>query len=362
MTITEQLQEDIATLRELESAETPTVSMVIELGKQRREKLSTEINSLAGELGELLGRWEQDHQPSRSERAMLSETEQQARQMLESAAEQKGARGVALYLDIPAGIQLAIPLYSQQQSSVTLSRRPNLQPLIIELQAISGWAVLVLGRDRGSFYLGGPAHFQQVHSYQTSLRRETNRGDLNSAGNIRRIRQAAIDNIRQQLLSVPEAQHYLLVVPSKLQGEIEKLLPKHIAERVEEIIDNEHSEMSAEQVQELFASFFADFGKEQQDAVRQTIERVRRQGRAVSGADEVIAAVNQRRVQTAILPESWQQPGSWNPEGALISSREEPGWPRRFDIVPELKIQVLRAGGEIVYLDDQSEPAAILYY
>jgi len=360
--MTNQLQEDIATLRELESAETPTVSMVVELGKERRQKLSTEINSLARELKDLLGRWEEDHHPSRPDRAILSETEQQARQMLEEAVEQKGAWGVALYLDVSAGVKMSIPLYSQQKSAVTLSRRPNLQPLIAELQATSGWAVLVLGRDRGSFYLGGPAHFWPVHSYKTSLRKETNRGDLNSAKNIGRIRQSATDNIRQQLLSVPEAQHYLLVVPSKLQGEIEELLPKNIANRVEKIIDNENSEMSADQVQELFTPFFVDFSKEHQEAVRQTIERVRRQGRSVSGADEVITAVNQRRVQTVVLPESWQQPGSWDPEGALISSLEEPGWQRRFDIVPELKIQVLRAGGEIVYLDDQSEPAAILYY
>ena len=357
-----QLQETIDRLAGIETSETPTLSMVINLGQQRGKKLATEINSLGQQIRQLLDSWSEDHQPSRDEQALINETEAEGLKLLESAASYKGATGLALYVDLPAEIKIAVPLHSNQESSVVLSRRPHLEPLIRELEEVSGWAVLVIGRDRGSFYLGGPARLESVFDYQTSLRKETTRGDLNSAGNVRRVRQEALDNIREALGEIPEAQHYLLVVPSKLQGDIISLLPDSVAGRVEEVIANENSDMDAQQAQDLFGSFLDDFVAKQRIDALERVERVRNSGRSVSGVDDLLGAVSQRRVQTMILPQGWTQEGYWDRNTQALSSRQEDGWERRFDIVPELKIQVLRAGGEVVYVGAEEEPSAILRY
>ena len=222
-----------------------------------------------------------------------------------------GTHGIAVFACAPADLLETVRLPHPVQARVVVDDTPYVEPLV-ERAADELWCVLLANRRSARILLGAPETLEETDRVQDDLHSQYSQGAWSQG----RHQRAAQEDVRDHLGHVAEVvfdllkrrgfDRLLIGATEETQGELERRLHPYLQERLagRAQIDVEHS--SLEDVRAKTAGAVEEIARERE---REALDRFRQGigagGRAAAGIEEVVAALNEARVETLLLRESF---------------------------------------------------------
>ncbi|MBK5221096.1 MAG: hypothetical protein JJE35_15155 [Thermoleophilia bacterium] len=242
-------------------------------------------------------------------RSTLDSCLERIRDGLESVGVDDGSiHGIAFFCD-EAGEPCAYALRRQPDFDVAASFRhgPALEPLI-EAMPGSIWGVALVSRKHGRVFRGSEAGLVEVGEVDDDVHRWHSQGGWSQGRYQRGIEKETKDHVRRVcdlLLALHKRQAFdrvLILGPPEMWPVVEANLHPYLRERLggHLSIDVEHA--SAGEVLERVRGLMAE---QRQNREREMIDRLEQglgEGKgAVTGVDDVLAAIEDRRVETLLV-------------------------------------------------------------
>lgn len=251
---------------------------------------------------------------------------QRARDFFGGELPTEGARGLAVFLSGESDLFEVIRLPRAVQSEVVISDSPFIEPLV---DLVSGtWCILLCNRRTGRIFRGSSDRVDEV----SRLTSEEVPSQADAGGwSQSRYERGQDEEAHRHLKRVADLLHrrfrrapfdrLLIGSPEELSSEIERTLHPDIAKRLagRVSVDVENST-----VDDVFSAARPLIEEHERAAERAALDRLQ-QGvgageRGVSGLDDVLGVLNERRVETLLIEERFQMPGTKCPQcGSLFS-------------------------------------------
>ena len=222
-----------------------------------------------------------------------------------------GTHGIAVFACAPADLLETVRLTHPVQARVVVDETPYVEPLV-ERAGGELWCVLLANRRSARIFLGAPETLEETDRVEDDLHSQYSQGAWSQG----RHQRAAQEDVRDHLGHVAEVvfdllkqrgfDQLLIGATEETQGELERRLHTYLQERLagRVQIDVEHS--SLEDVRAKTAEAVEEIARERE---RELLDRFRQGigagGRAAAGIEEVVAALNEARVQTLLLREGF---------------------------------------------------------
>ena len=275
----------------------------------RASAISSLINDAQRTIAELSQRLEHD------DRKALQADVDSVREVLEAPdVADGGTRGIAVFACGPADLLETVRLPHPVQPQVVVDDSPYVEPLV-ERAGPERWCVLLVSRRSARIFLGAPESLEETDRVEDELHSQYSQGAWSQG----RHQRSAQEDVRDHLGHVAQVvfdlhkrrgiDRLLLGATEETQGELERRLHPYLRERLagRVHVDVEHASLedvlakTAEAVEEIAR------GRE-----REALDRLRQGvgagGRAAAGIDDVVAALNEARVETLLLSEGFASP------------------------------------------------------
>jgi peptide chain release factor subunit 1 len=232
----------------------------------------------------------------------------------------KGAHGLVIYACGPADLFEVIRLPRPLPSRAVIDDSPFIEPLA-GLIGRGTWFVVLVNRQTGRMFVGGRERLDELDVIVDEVHGQHRQGGLSQA----RYQRSVDEDVQDHLRHVAEAafvhfkrapfDHVLLGGPTETLADFEPKLHAYLQERVAGRIDVDVENTGADDVLAAAAGKIAEFelGRER-EALDRLREGVSKGARAVAGLEDVLEALNERRVQCVLLPEGFQAPGCTCPQ------------------------------------------------
>jgi peptide subunit release factor 1 (eRF1) len=232
----------------------------------------------------------------------------------------KGAHGLVIYACGPADLFEVIRLPRPLPSRAVIDDSPFIEPLA-GLIGRDMWFVVLVNRQTGRMFVGGRERLDELDVIVDEVHGQHRQGGLSQA----RYQRSVDEDVQDHLRHVAEAafvhfkrapfDHVLLGGPTETLADFEPKLHAYLQQRVAGRIDVDVENTSADDVLAAAAGRIAEFelGRER-EALDRLREGVSKGARAVGGLEDVLEALNERRVERLLLPEGFQAPGCTCPQ------------------------------------------------
>jgi peptide chain release factor subunit 1 len=274
---------------------------------------STEMRSL---LDEADRRLRNGNHLTHDEKTHLREDVERVRGFFNSADfSAKGARGLAIFCSGPADVFEVIKLPRPVDTGVAINDTPFLEPLT-DLAFAGSWGLLLVNRKMARILRGSRERLDEVavisddvhgwHDqggwsqarYQRGIEKETNDHVKNAGEELfRRFKRNPFDKL-------------LIGCPGEMCHDVEKRLHPYLQERIVGRIDVDVENTTPEQV---LAAAAGRMEEEDQKRERAALDRLSEGlgtgGRAAAGLDDVLDALNQRKVEVLMFEQGLNAPG-----------------------------------------------------
>jgi len=279
------------------------------------------IRSLLDEGEKKLKELEDGH----ADRALRADF-QRARDFFGGELPTDGARGLAVFLFGEGDLFEVIRLPRAVESEVVISDSPFIEPLV---DLVSGtWCILLCNRRTGRIFRGSSDRIDEVSRLTSEeVPSQADAGGWSQA----RYERGQDEEAHRHLKRVADLLHrrfrrapfdYLVVgSPEELTSDIERTLHPDIAKRLAGRVSIDVENTS---VDDVFAAARPVIEEHERGAERTALDRLQQGvgagGRGVSGLDDVLGVLNERRVETLLIEERFQMPGTKCPQcGSLFS-------------------------------------------
>jgi len=251
---------------------------------------------------------------------------QRARDFFGGELPTNGARGLAVFLAGESDLFEVIRLPRAVESEVVISDSPFIEPLV---DLVSGtWCILLCNRRTGRVFRGSSDHIDEVSRVTSedvssqadaggwSQSRYERGQDEEAHRHLKRV----ADLLHRRFRRAP-FDHLLVGSPEELGSDIERTLHPEIAKRLAGRISVDVENSS---VDDVFGAARPLIEEHERAAERAALDRLQ-QGvgagdRGVSGLDDVLGVLNERRVEMLLIEERFQMPGTKCPQcGSLFS-------------------------------------------
>src|SRR5829696_6465295 len=239
------------------------------------------------------------------DRVALEATLRKASDFLEHHLPAEGAHGVAVFASEPAGLVEAIKLPRSVSNRVAIGRSPLVGPLA-RLERRERWCVALVSRRDARVFRGSPDGLREVERIHDPVFGQHDQGGWSQARFQRGIEKEKDDHLKHtgeallaQLKRWPFTR--LLVggpreVAADFEAKLHGYLRDRLAGRIEVDVDNSSSE-------QVLAAARPLLEKLEREREAQTLERLGERG--AQGLDDVLRALNERRVETLVLDEQF---------------------------------------------------------
>jgi peptide chain release factor subunit 1 len=232
----------------------------------------------------------------------------------------KGAHGVVVYACGPAELFEVIRLPRPIDTRAVIDDSPLIEPLA-ELIGAGSWFVVLVNRQTGRMFLGDRERLDEVDVIVDDVHGQHKQGGLSQA----RYQRSVDEDVQDHLRGVAEAafvhfkrapfDNLLLGGPQETVTEFESKLHAYLRERVVGRVDVDVENTSADEVHAAAAAKIAEHERKRE---RETLDRLREGvstgGRAAVGLEDVLEALNERRVETLLLEPGYQAAGCTCPK------------------------------------------------
>lgn len=286
------------------------------------------------EASSLLAEAERSHEQrdwgSHEERMAAREDIERVRALFadESELAVEGARGLAVFCCAGAGILEVVSLPEPLRPRVAHERRMFVEPLLEELTGVR-WCVLLVSRRASRLLRGDRDGLNETAEALDDVHRHHAQGGWSQSRYQRGVEKEADDHIRaacqmlfEQLQKRPFGR---LAVggPQELHHHVRERLHPDLQARLAGFFEVDVERAPVEEVRHRLAPLVEDDERAREEqALARLREGAAPTGHAAAGLDEVLELLNERRVQTLLIPHDLSLPGFACPRCGRLGTEE----------------------------------------
>ena len=273
---------------------------------------ATEIHSV---LNDAARRVEQVEALDHAAKQALREDLERVRATLEASdIADGGTQGVAVYACSPAGLFEVIRLPHPIETRAVVEFRPVIEPLVGR-EASDRWTVLLANRQTARIFSGTAERLEETDRVTDDVHSQHDKGGWSQANYQRSVEQdmlrhlaKAADVLFEHFKREP-FDHLLVGSPQELSGEIEQRLHPYVKERLAGRLSVDVENTAPDDVRAAAAPVVE---RHEAAVEREALDRlaagVGRGDRGAAGAEAVMAALEQARVEILLLAQDFDGP------------------------------------------------------
>jgi peptide chain release factor subunit 1 len=274
---------------------------------------ATAVRSLLDEAERRLR--EQDGLPHQ-DRVDLHSSLKRAAALLEHDLPTEGAQGVAVFASAASGLFEVIALPRPVPSRVAIGRSPLVGPLA-RLERRERWCVALVSRRDARIFRGSPESLREIEQIHDVVFGQHDQGGWSQARYQRGIEKEKDDHLKHTAEALMKHfkrlpfQRLILGGPREVVADFESKLHGYLSERLAGRIEVDVDTATPDQVLRKARPVLEELEDEREAAA---LERLGEGSRAAVALDEVLQALNERRVECLLLDERFAAPGTTCPE------------------------------------------------
>jgi peptide chain release factor subunit 1 len=283
---------------------------------------ATAIGSLLDEADRKL----RDHNGlSHEDRIDLETSLSRARTLLQHDLPSEGAHAVAVFASQAADLFEAMKLPRSVRNRVEIGRSPLIGPLA-RLERRERWCVALVSRRDARLFRGSPDGLREIEQIHDTVFGQHDRGGWSQARYQRGIEKEKDDHLKNTADALMKHykrrpfQRLIAGGPREVVADFESKLHGYLAERLAGRIEVDVDSSTPEQVLRAAQPRFEELEEERET---EALERLGEGTRAVSGLDDTVGALNERRVETLLLDEQFSAPGVICPQCGWLGAGDE---------------------------------------
>jgi peptide chain release factor subunit 1 len=279
------------------------------------------------------------------DRSDLQASLKRAAALLEHDLPTDGAQSIAVFASNAASLFEVLALPRPVPSRVAIGRSPLVGPLA-RLERRERWCVSLVSRRDARIFRGSPESLREVEQIHDVVFGQHDQGGWSQARYQRGIEKEKDDHLKNTAEALMRHfkrrpfQRLILGGPREVVADFEPKLHGYLSGRVAGRIEVDVDTATPEQVLQKTQPLFEAIEEEREAAA---LDRLGEGGRAALKLEQVLRALNERRVESLLLDERFTAPGTTCPECGWLG----PGGERACPV----------DGSELERLDDLTEAA-----
>jgi hypothetical protein len=296
------------------------------------------------------------------ERSALKADVERVREVLAgSRVATNGTRAVAVFACGPADLLEVVKLRRPVESKVVLNRTAFVEPLVLQ-GTDELWMVLLSNRRAARIFVGPGDELDETDRIVDDVHSQHDQGGWSQLNFQRSVEKEVHDHLVRAAEIAFEAHkrrgldRVLIGAPEELLSELKGKLHPYLRERIAGKVAVDIENASLEEVRaEAAKAIEAHARKCEREALDRLVEAVGRGGRGAAGIGQVLDALNQARVETLLIAESFHAGGRVDfAAGLLLPADAEQGEPVEDIVEPAIEKALEQSASPIVvrYHDD----------
>jgi peptide chain release factor subunit 1 len=250
------------------------------------------------------------------DRADLQASLERAAALLQHDLPTEGAQSVAVFASNASGLFEVLALPRPVPSRVAIGRSPLVGPLA-RLERRERWCVALVSRRNARIFRGSPESLREVEQIHDVVFGQHDQGGWSQARYQRGIEKEKDDHLKHTAEALMKHfkrrpfQRLILGGPREVVADFESKLHGYLSGRLGGRIEVDVDTATPEQVLAKTQPLFEEIEEEREAAA---LDRLGEGGRAALRLEEVLPALNERRVECLLLDERFAAPGTTCPE------------------------------------------------
>jgi peptide chain release factor subunit 1 len=283
---------------------------------------ATAVRSLLDEAERKLR--ERDNLPHQ-DRVDLQSSLDRAAAVLERDLPTDGAQAVAVFASKPSDLFEVIALPRPVPSRVAIARSPLVGPLA-RLERRERWCVALVSRRDARIFRGSPESLREIEQIHDVVFGQHDQGGWSQARYQRGIEKEKDDHLRNTAEALMKHfkrrpfQRLILGGPREVVADFESKLHGYLKERLAGRIEVDVDTATPDRVLQKARPLLEELEEEREASA---LDRLGEGGRAALALDEVLRALNERRVECLLLDERFSARGTNCPECGWVGPEGE---------------------------------------
>jgi peptide chain release factor subunit 1 len=274
-----------------------------------------------------------------------------------------GAHGLALFCCSSLDLFEILSLPEPVETSISFDMTPFIARLA-EIGPPGHWCVTLVNRRTARIMRGSQSQLVEVAAIGGRVHGQHSQGGWSQARYSRSVEhdvEAHLRHAAEVLLSQQRRRPFsglLVAAPQELRSTFEEMLHPYVRERLVGYLELDVEAASEDEARTRAAEVIAQHEKarlaEKLQRLRSELER---EGRAVGGAEGVLAALQERRVEALLFTQGQSVPGAFCPSCGLLSTedgdcpQDGTNLERRDDVLEEAIEAAIAQDAEVLPLD-----------
>ena len=264
-----------------------------------------------------------------SDRMELRANLKRASEVLEGELPTEGTHALAIFSAESADLFETLKLPRPLPNRVAIRRSPLIAPLA-RLARRERWCVALVNRRDARIFRGSPDGLYEIERIHDLVFGQHDQGGWSQARFQRGIEKEKDDHLKHTAEALMKHfkrrpfERLIVGGPREVAADFESKLHGYLSERLAGRIDVDVEHSSADQVLEAVQPLFDELEDERE---AEAFERIGEAGRAAIGLEEVLRALNERRVETMVADEQLSVPGTCCPACGWLGPAGESSCP-----------------------------------
>jgi peptide chain release factor subunit 1 len=269
------------------------------------------------------------HDLPHAERMDLRASLERASSVLEGDLPTEGAQALAIFAAESAELFEVMKLPRPVPSRVAIRRSPLVAPLA-RLARRERWCVALVNRRDARIFRGSPDGLREIEQIHDLVFGQHDQGGWSQARYQRGIEKEKDDHLKHTVEALMKHfkrrpfERLIVGGPREVVADFESKLHGYLAERLAGRIDVDVEHSSPEQVLEAVQPHFEELEEERE---AEALDRLGEGGRAAIGLEDVLRALNERRVETLLADERYSAEGTCCPSCGWLGPAGERSCP-----------------------------------
>ena len=226
-----------------------------------------------------------------------------------------GAHGVAVFACSAADLFEAIKLPRPLDSCVEIGDAPFVEPLA-DAVAAGNWCVALVNRQLARIFRGSRDTLDEIAVVADEVHRRHDQGGWSQARYQRSVDKEATDHLKNTVDELMRRHRYrpfdglFIAAPDEVYAELEERLHSYLKERLVGRIQMDVENSSADDVRVVAGEAISTYERRRDDELLTRLQaEAGSGGRGATGLEDVLKAVNERRVEVLLIDEGHSEPG-----------------------------------------------------
>lgn len=245
----------------------------------------------------------------------------------------RGAHGLAIFCSSTGETLEAVALPAPVEPIAIFDSIPWLEPLVAMIWP-GDWGIAVLSRRAARLFRGGPTGLAEFAAIHHELHGRHAQGGWSQARFQRGIEEQVAEHVRVVAGHLLRAHrrhpfdHLVIVASNELQPVIEQALPRELADLLAAIVDSDLEHAPVEEIDRAVGPVIERVERDREHALTERLDQaLGTGGAAAAGFDEVIAMLEQRRVETLVVSEQSHVKAGLCPTCGRLSTADDGSCP-----------------------------------